>query len=71
MVYAEILGGRQVKQAQKFIDEINRKKEAVYKTKSIRLINDYRKSIRSDILELRDYCKFKGIDFNEIARFIR
>lgn len=60
-----------MKQAQKFIDEINRKKEAMRKTKSMRLFNDYRKSIRDDLFELRDYCKFKGLDFNEIKRFIR
>ena len=60
-----------MKQALKLVDEINRKKEAIRKTKSTYLINDYHKSIRSDMFELRDYCKFKGLDLNEITRFIR
>ena len=60
-----------MKQALKLVDEINRKNEAIRKTKSAYLRNDYYKSVRSDMFELRDYCKFKGLDFNEIARFIQ
>ena len=60
-----------MKQALKVVDEINRKKEAIRKTKSIHLRNQYHKSIRSDMFELRDYCKFKGIDFDEVVRRIQ
>ena len=58
-------------QALKLVDEINRKNEAIRNTKSTYLINDYYKPIRSDMFELRDYCKFKGLDLNKVARFIR
>ena len=60
-----------MKQALSLVDEINRKNEAIRKTKSTYLINDYYKSIRSDMFELRDYCKFKGLDLNEVVRFIQ
>lgn len=60
-----------MEQALKVVDEINRKREAIRKTKSTYLINDYHKSIRADMFELRDYCKFKGLDLNEIARLIQ
>ena len=60
-----------MEQALKLVDEINRKKEAIGKTKSTYLRNNYYKSIRSDMFELRDYCKFKGLDFKAVARFIQ
>jgi hypothetical protein len=60
-----------VKQALKLVDEINRKKEAILKTRSSHLRNEYAKSIRVDMFELRDYCKFKGLDFKEVVRFIQ
>lgn len=59
-----------MKQAKILIAEINRKKEAIGKTKSKHLITDYKKSIRSDISELKEYCKYRGIDFNEVERLI-
>ena len=60
-----------MKQAKLLADEINRKREAIRKTKSTYIRNDYYKSIRADMFELSDYCKFKGLDFKEVARFIR
>ena len=60
-----------MKQAKLLVDEINRKREAIRKTNSTHLINDYHKSIRSDMFELRDYCRFKGIDLNEVAKLIQ
>ena len=60
-----------MQQALKLVDEINRKNERIRQTKSSHLRNDLYKSIRSDMFELRDYCKFKGLDLNEVARFIR
>ena len=59
-----------MEQALLLIDEINRKKEAIRKTKSTYLINDYYKSVRADMFELRDYCKYKGLDFKKVVRFI-
>lgn len=60
-----------MERALKFVDEINRKNEAIRKTKSTYLRNDLYKSVRADMFELRDYCKFKGLDLNEIAKFIQ
>ena len=57
-----------MKQALIFIDEINRKKSALQKTKSQYLKNDYSKSIRQDIKELKSYCEYKGLDFQELKR---
>ena len=60
-----------MKQAKILIAEINRKRDAIRNTNSAYLINDYHKSIRSDMFELRDYCKFKGIDLNEVTELIK
>ena len=60
-----------MKQALKLVDEINRKNEAIRQTESTYLRNDLYKSVRVDMFELRDYCKFKGLDFNEVVRFIK
>lgn len=59
-----------MKQAIKVINEINRKREAIRNTKSTPLINDYSKSIKSDMLELKEYCRYKGIDFNKLTEGI-
>lgn len=56
-----------MKQALKFIDEINRKKLALQKTKSKYLRHDYSKSIDQDIRDLKEYCNYKGIDFDELS----
>ena len=58
-------------QALKLVAEINRKKEAMKKTKSQYLKNDYSKRIRDDMFELRDYCQFKGLNLIEIARLVK
>jgi hypothetical protein len=55
-----------VKQALIFLKEINRKKEAIKKTKSKYLINDYMKSIVQDESDLKEYCLYKGIDYKEL-----
>lgn len=60
-----------MEQALKLVDEINRKNEAIRRTKSTYLINDHHKSIRADMFELRDYCKFKGLDFGKVGRLIQ
>ena len=60
-----------MKQALKLVAEINRKNEKIRQTRSSYVRNDLYKSIRSDMFELRDYCKFKGLDFKAVVRSIR
>ena len=55
-----------MKQALILIDEINRKKQAIKKTNSQYLKNDYSKSIRDDVWELKTYCKYKGLDLKDV-----
>ena len=57
-----------MKQALKFIEEINRKKLALQKTKSTYLKNDYSKSIRQDMEDIKEYCEYKGLDFKELIK---
>lgn len=57
-----------MKNAKKMVAEIDRKKRALRNTKSEHLERDYRKSIYSDLKELRDYCKFKGLDFKAVIK---
>ena len=56
-----------MKQAKLLVNEINRKRQAIRKTKSKHLIADYHKSIKSDIFELKEYCTYRGIDFRALA----
>lgn len=60
-----------MKQALILIDEINRKKVALTKAKSQYIRNDYSKSIRSDIEELKEYCSYKGLDFSDLRARIK
>lgn len=62
---------RDMKQALILIEEINRKRKAVQETKSQYLKNDYSKRIRADMFELKDYCKYRGLKFKELTRFIK
>lgn len=57
-----------MRQAKEMVREINRKKQALRKTDSEYLKRDYSKSIKSDLKELKDYCKFKGFDIEEVLR---
>lgn len=47
--------------------EIKRLKEEKSKSKSRYLISDYNKKIKEMITDLREYCKFRNFDFNEVA----
>lgn len=47
-------------------DEINRKKQALAKTKSSYLTVDYAKSIIKDVRELKYYCKAKNINIKDL-----
>jgi hypothetical protein len=55
-----------VKQAIKFAAEIIRKKNAVLKTKSKSLKADYMKNVNDSEKELREYCRYKCLDYDEI-----
>ena len=57
-----------MKQALIFLKEINRKKDAIKNTKSKYLIEDYTKSIEEDEKELKEYCLYKGIDYEELKQ---
>lgn len=58
-----------MRKALEFVQEIKRKQEAIEKTNSRHLINDYKKSIKRDIKELKYYCEIKGIDYNQLMPF--
>lgn len=58
-----------MRKALEFVQEIKRKQEVIEKSDSRHLINDYTKSIKRDIKELKYYCKQKGIDYNQLMPF--
>lgn len=51
---------------ERHIDEIKKYKKAIDKTDSIYLKNDYYKKIDRMFKELKEYCKYRGYNFNEI-----
>ena len=55
-----------MKQALILVDEINVLYKAVYKTKSPYLKNDYCKAIYRKKLDLKEYCKYKNLNYKEI-----
>lgn len=57
-----------MKQAQKVVKEIERLKGAIYKTNSEHLIKDYSKQIIKLIKELKEYCKYKKLNYNDVMR---
>ena len=52
--------------AMRQVEEINRLKEAVEKTKSAHLKNDYAKNIKRLTAELREYCGYRKYDFRKV-----
>lgn len=60
-----------MEQARIFAKEINRKIQAIEKTKSQYLKNDYAKSVRADLEELKTYCNYKGLNFTDFINFNR
>jgi hypothetical protein len=52
---------------ERHIAEIKRLKEEKSKSKSRYLISDYNKKIKEMITDLREYCKIRNLDFNEVA----
>lgn len=57
-----------MKQALKVAAEIERLKGAIERTKSEKLKRDYSKGIRNLTAELKEYCGYRKIDFNELIR---
>ena len=47
--------------------EIKRLKEEKNKSNSKYLKRDYYKKIRQMLTDLREYCEFRNLDFNEVA----
>lgn len=57
-----------MKALDRHIEEIKRLKQAVEKTDSNYLKNDYSKRISRMIKELREYCHYRGLNFKEMMR---
>ena len=57
-----------MKQAVKVVKEIERLKWAIYKTNSEYLIKDYSKQIVKLIKELKEYCRYKKLNYTEVMR---
>lgn len=55
-----------MKAARKQVEEINRLKTAIEKTKSAHLKNDYSKNVRRLTAELREYCGYRGYSFRKV-----
>ena len=60
-----------MKQAQILIDDIKRMKQAIAKTKSYKLRNDYTKAIIRKTKELIEYCNYKGLEFDSVNYIVR
>ena len=57
-----------MKQAVIEYKDIQRMKQAILKTDSKMLKNQYSKAIKRKFKELQDYCKFKNIDIKEVKK---
>lgn len=55
-----------MKAAMRQVDEIDRVQEAIRKTKSPHLKKDYSKYLIELKRDLREYCGYKGLDYNKI-----
>ena len=60
-----------MKLAQILIVYIKRMKQAISKTKSYKLKNDYTKSIKRKTKELIEYCNYKGLEFDSVNYIVR
>ena len=49
-------------------EDIRRMQHAIHVSVSDKLKTDYRKAIRRKAKELREYCRYRGIDFDELMR---
>lgn len=55
-----------MKAAKRQVDEIIRLKEAMKKSKSKYLKNDYSLNIKKLTAELKEYCGYRGFDFQKV-----
>ena len=55
-----------MKAAKRQVEEIKRLEEAISKTKSTYLKNDYSKNARTLKAELREYCGYRGFDYKKV-----
>ena len=55
-----------MKQIQKEIDEINRLYDTYRKAKSPFLRRDSKKAIIRKILDLKEYCRYRGLNFEDV-----
>lgn len=55
-----------MKQIEKEIAEINRMRAAIKNTSSKYLVKDYNKSIAQKIKDIKEYCRYRNINFNEL-----
>ena len=55
-----------MKAAMRQVEEIDRIKEAMRKTKSTYLKNDYAKNLRTLKRELKEYCGYRGFDYQRV-----
>ena len=60
-----------MKQALKVAAEIERLQGAIEKTKSAHLKADYSKGIRRLTAELKEYCGYKKLNYNEVMKEAR
>lgn len=49
------------------LDEIERLKCAIEKTNSEHLRRDYQKAIKRKTKEIKEYCRYRGIDYENIS----
>lgn len=55
-----------MKQALVVVKEIKRMEKAIHKTESYRLRNDYRKGIERLKSELKEYCRYKNLNYRKL-----
>lgn len=55
-----------MKAAIRQMKEIDRLEKAISKTKSVYLKNDYIKNLRTLKSELKEYCGYRGFDYDRI-----
>ena len=57
-----------MKRAIEFAKEILRKQAAIEASRSYKLKNDYIKSVKQDIRDLKYYCYRQHLNFNEVIK---
>lgn len=63
-------GGETVTAAMQEVADIRRMQHAINITKSEKLKNDYRKSIKRKSKELREYCRFTGANYEALWKVV-